>query len=51
VAEALAAIDPDHAERVANLISDADSSALALAAVARALAASDPGRVVRAVNG
>jgi hypothetical protein len=49
-ARALAATDPDRArliadaERAAQSITDDDAKASALAAIARALAATDPGR-------
>ena len=44
VAEALAATDPDRAERIANSITDESSKASALSGVAEALAATDPDR-------
>ena len=44
VARALAATDPDRAERIAQSITDESRKASALADVARALAATDPDR-------
>jgi len=47
VAEALVAADPDQAERVANSIIDKQAEALAVCRVAKALAATHPGRAAR----
>ena len=44
VAEALAVIDPDRAERIANSITEESAKAWALSDVARTLAATDPDR-------
>ena len=45
IAEALAATDPDRAERIAQSITDDSSKARALARIAGALAATDPDRL------
>ena len=47
VAEALAATDPAHAERIAQLVIENDARGEAFAAVAEALAATDPARAER----
>ena len=49
VAEALAATDPDRAERIAQSITREKEKALALTAVAKALAATDPDRAARLI--
>ena len=50
VARALAAIDPDHAERIANSITDEYDKAETLSDVAGALAATDPDHAERIAN-
>ena len=50
VAKALAATDPDRAERIANSITNLDDQTAALSSVAKALAATDPDRAERIAN-
>jgi TIR domain len=50
VAEALAASDPDRAERIARSMTLDTKKASALSGVAKALAASDPGRAARLIT-
>ena len=47
--EAAAAADPDHAERIAQAITDESLKASALARVAKAVAGTDPDRAVRLI--
>jgi hypothetical protein len=47
VAQALAATDPDRAERIANSVTDESSKAEALSSIAQALAATDPRRATQ----
>ena len=47
--EALTAIDPDRAERIAQSIPDKSWKVYALADIAKALAATDPGRAARLI--